>query len=129
MQYDRHYEGLTECYKAITLPQPLADDVAYGRVDHFVRKKSSPYRGKVLIVSSPLPNGERSGMIVGRATLDSVKRVEGGFLYRLSEMERIIEFPCQKCGAKGEVWDCFYTKNTIMAYPKISLRKWIQFGK
>lgn len=123
MQYDKHYEGLTEAFKAITLPQPLADELATGAVDHFVRPRSTPYRGEILLVSSP--KGERGGMMVGRAILDSVSKVAGGYLYRLSNPERIIEFPCQKCGAKSEVWDCFYTAGVVQAYPKISLRRWM----
>lgn len=124
MQYDKAYEGITESYKAITLPQPLADELSRGDIDHFVRKRSTSVRGEILIVSSP--QGERGGMVVGRANLVSVKKVAGGFLYRLENPERMIEFPCQKCGAKSEVWDCYYTKDTLMAYPKINLRSWIR---
>lgn len=126
MQYDKNYEGVTDHYKAITLPQPDADRVARGELDHILRKKSTPYRGEILIVSSPKGGGERNGMMVGRAILKDVKKVEGGYLYRLEEMERIIEFPCQKCGAKSDIWDCYYTKGVVTAYPKINLSRWIR---
>lgn len=129
MQWAEQIDGVTEHYRAITIPQPDADLISRGEKAELLRKRGTDYRGKVLIVSSPTPKGERSGMIVGQATLYEVKKTEGGFLYCLDEMERMIEFPCQKCGARGEVWDCFYTANTLMSYPKINLRKWIGLEK
>ena len=129
MQYAKYIVGVTDIYHAMTIKQPVADEIAKGELDHILRHKNSRYRGEVLIVSSPSPRGERSGMIVGKAELYDIKMVEGGFLYCLRNMERMIEFPCQKMGAKGEVWKCFYTKGVLMPYPKISLRKWISFLK
>lgn len=127
MQYDRYIEGVTDWFKAVTLPQPLADEIATGKTDHFVRRRGSKVRGKILIVSSP--QGERGGMVVGVANLDSVTKHGAQYLYRVSNPERAIEFPCQKAGMKGEIWDCFYTANTITTYPKINLREWTQHEK
>ena len=127
MQYDRHIPGLTEWFKAVTLPQPLADEIARGEIDHFVKRKGSKVRGEILVVSRP--GGDRGGMVVGRVSLDSVTKCGAQYVYKVSNPERIIEFPCQKCGAKGEIWDCFYTANSIMSYPKINLRAWMQLQK
>lgn len=127
MQYDRPIKGVTESFKAITLPQPLADELARGEKDHFVRRRGTSVRGEILLVSAP--GGERGGMVVGRVRLDSVEKCGAQYVYKVSNPERIIEFPCQKCGAKGEIWDCFYTANTITSYPKINLRRWTHLPK
>lgn len=123
MQWNRYIEAKTDWFKAITLPQPLADQVARGEVDHFVRRRSTRVRGQILIVSEP--KGERGGMSIGFAKLTKVIKSGAQYVYFVEEAERVFEFPCQKCGAKSEIWDCFYTANTITPYPKINLRKWI----
>ena len=125
MQYARYIKGVTDYYKAITLKQPEADMIAKGERTEIVRKDYSGYRGEVLIVSSPIPKGERTGMIVGKAELYEVEVTPGGNVYKFRNASRMIEFPCQKREMKGVVWDCFYTKNTLAEYPKINLRKWI----
>lgn len=122
MQYDAKYDGV-DAFKAITLRAEDADAVAKGEVDHLLLRVSSPYRGEVLLVTKPTPVGERSGMMVGRATIKEVKRVKGGFLWKFSDARRVIEFPCQKATMKGVVWDCYYTKGVVADYPRISLRK------
>ena len=127
MQYDKFIQGVTDWYKAITLPQPLADQLAKGEIDHFVRRRGTKVRGEILLVSPP--GGERGGMVVGKVNLDSVIKCGAQYVYKVSNPERIIEFPCQKPKGKSEIWDCFYTANVLMAYPKINLRQWIQFGK
>lgn len=123
MQWDRYRPGQTDWFKAITLPHPLADQVAREQVDHFVRRRSTRVRGRILIVSEP--KGERGGMSIGFAKLTKVIKSGAQYVYFVEEAERVFEFPCQKCGAKSEIWDCFYTANTITPYPKINLRKWI----
>lgn len=123
MQWDRYIPGKTDWFKAITLPQPLADQVASGETDHFVRRRSTRIRGQILIVSEP--KGERGGMSVGFAKLTKVIKSGAQYVYFVEDAERVFEFPCQKCGAKTEIWDCFYTANTITPYPKINLRRWI----
>lgn len=127
MQYDKYIKGVTDWYKAITLAQPLADQLAKGEIDHFVLRKGSKIRGQLLIVAKP--GGERGGMVVGRVNLDFVTKCGAQYVYKVSEPERIIEFPCQKPSGKSGIWDCFYTANTLMPYPKINLRKWIQSEK
>lgn len=123
MQYDRHIEGITTAYKAIDIPQPLADALARGEQDSFTRGRGSDYRGEVLIVSQP--GGERGGIIVGRAILTSICKNGRKFTYHLADAERMVEFPCQKCDNKEEVWPCFYTANTLTPYPKINISRWI----
>ena len=127
MQYDKFIQGVTDWYKAITLQQPLADQLAKGEIDHFVRRRGTKVRGEILLVSAP--GGERGGMVVGKVNLDSVIKCGAQYVYKVSNPERIIEFPCQKPNGKSEIWDCFYTANVLTAYPKINLRQWIQFGK
>lgn len=122
MQYDKFIPSVTERFKAITLPQPLADDVAFGKKTHVVRKKGTEYRGDIIIVSSPSPKGERSGMMVGKGMLADVRGVRGGYLYTFKDVRRLIELPCQKCQMKGEVWDCYYTRDSVMEYPLINMR-------
>ena len=121
MQWNRHIPGVTEHYSAITLPQPLADEVAKGSINRIILRGKSSYRGSVLIVSAPGDGGyeARKGMIVGRAELVSVEKKDKGYEYCLEKNEEMIEFPCQKCGAKGEVWDCYYTANTLMEKIKL----------
>ncbi len=123
MQYARYIEGVTAYYKAITISQPTADAIAKGEVTEVSLDKYSAYRGEVLIVSSP--KGERGGMIVGKAELYEVEILPKGYAYKFRNARRMIEFPCQKKEMRGVVWDCFYTKDTLTEYPKISLRKWI----
>lgn len=127
MQYERYIQGVTEWFKAITLPQPLADELSRGETDHFVQRRGTKVRGEILLVSKP--GGERGGMVVGRVNLDSVTKCGAQYVYRVSNPERIIEFPCQKPSGKSGIWDCFYTANTITPYPKINLRAWIQSEK
>lgn len=122
MQYDKLYQGV-EAFKAVTLKAEDADAVACGKTDHLVLPVSSPYRGEVLLVTRPRPEGERSGMMVGRATIKEIQRVKGGFLWKFEDARRVIEFPCQKCTMKGVVWDCYYTKGVVTDYPRINLRK------
>ena len=126
MQYEKFTQGL-DWFKAVTLPQPLADEISRGEIDHFVKRKGTNIRGEILIVSKP--GGERGGMVVGRVNLDSVTKCGAQYVYRVSNPERMIEFPCQKCGAKGEIWDCYYTANVLTPYPKINLRAWMHFKK
>lgn len=121
MQWDRHIPGKTEIYSAIEVKQPLADEIASGRLDSLVLKRGTSYRGPLLIVSAPTSYVTRGGMIVGRAELVSVEKKGREYEYRFEKMERMIEFPCQKCGAKGVVWTVFYTADTLMEYPKIRL--------
>lgn len=128
MQYDKQYGGVA-AYKAITLSVEDADNIATKHTDHLLRKVSSPYRGEVLLVTKPHPSGERSGMIVGRAIISDIKRVEGGFLWKFTDAHRMVEFPAQKCGMKGEVWDCFYTANTLVDYPEVNLRPFLSIFK
>lgn len=127
MQYARYIEGVTAYYKAITISQPTADAIAKGEVTEVSLNKYSAYRGEVLIVSSP--KGERGGMIVGKAELYEVEILPKGYSYKFRNARRMIEFPCQKKEMRGVVWDCFYTKDTLAEYPKISLRKWIGIGR
>ena len=127
MQYEKFIQGVTDWFKAVTLPQPLADEISQGGINHFVKRKGTKIRGEILIVSKP--GGERGGMVVGRANLDSVTKCGAQYVYKVSNPERMIEFPCQKSGAKGEIWDCFYTANVLMPYPKINLRAWMHFKK
>lgn len=121
MQWDRHIPGVTEHYSAIEVRQPLADQLARGLIDRVILRGDSKYRGSVLIVSAPgkMRYEQREGMIVGRGELVSVEKVSGGYEYRLGKCEEMIEFPCQKCGAKGSVWDCYYTANTLMEKIKL----------
>lgn len=125
MQYARYIQGVTDYFKAITIRQPEADLIAKGERTEIVRKENSGYRGEVLIVASPTPKGERTGMIVGKAELYDIEATSEGYKFKFRNARRMIEFPCQKREMRGVVWDCFYTKGTLAEYPKISLRKWI----
>lgn len=122
MQYDKYIPGLTEHHRAITIKQPLADALAFGKTTEVIRKQPTDYRGEVLIVAAPAKRGERNGMMVARGILEDVKGVRGGYLYTFRDVSRVIEYPCQKCEMEGEVWDCYYTKGCVTEYPKINLR-------
>lgn len=119
MQYPLHIEGVTTHYKALTLPQTLANEVAQGR-ESILLPIGTSYRGELLLTTHD--------QIVGGATLVGVTKVKGGFQYAFKNCERFIEFPCKKEGRKV-IWDLYYTKDTLMAYPKINLSRWMNFGK
>lgn len=123
MQYDKPYEW-TETFKAISVPQPEADNLILGDINYLIRKRNTTYKGKVLIVSNP--GKERGGMTIGFAELVSVKKEGKIYKYFFENKEQVIEFPCQKCGAKTEIWECYYTKDTIITYPKINIRRWLK---
>lgn len=111
MQYDNSYEG-TEHFMAVTLSG--AKNVAEGETDHLVRQASTQYRGRLVLVS-PVKEG---GCTEAFADLVDVKAVAGGYLWKFANVEKMIPFPARKCGMRGEVWDLYYTENTLVAYPQ-----------
>lgn len=127
MQYDSE-TSFTVHYKAVSLPQPDADRIAFGKVDHQLMKVSTKYRGELLIVSKPNKRKDRSGMMVGKADLVDCKKVEGGYLWKFSNPRRVIEMPCQKSTMRGTIWDCYYTDGEIIEYP-IGVRQFLNMPK
>lgn len=127
MQYDSA-TPFTVTYKAVSLPQPDADNIAFGKADHLLLKYSTKYRGELLIVAKPSKKVERSGMTVGKAELVECKKVEGGYLWKFSNARRVIEMPCQKSTMRGNVWDCHYTDGEIIEYP-LGVRQFLNMPK
>lgn len=115
MQYDKGYKG-TEHWKAISVPQPLADSIMRGETTHFVRRRNNSYRGDVLVVSSP-SSKERGGMTICLVEIYDIVKVNGGYLWKVKNPRRVIEYPCQKSTMKGDVWDCYMGMGEIMEYP------------
>lgn len=114
MQFDKQYEN-TEAWKAVTFRQPDADDIMNGAKEKF-RKRSTQYRGELLIVSAP-GKGEREGCTICLVELTDVRPTDKGYIWHFSNPRRVIEYPAQKSTMKGEVWDCFMYKGEIMEYP------------
>lgn len=122
MQYDKFIPSVNERFKAITIAQPLADALAYGRASAVVREEGSDYRGEILIVAAPSDKGERSGMMIAKGRLVDVRKMKRGYRYEFEGIRRVIEYPCQQCEMKGEVWDCYYTRGCVTEYPLINMR-------
>lgn len=114
MQYDALYPGV-EAFKAVTLRE--AATIASG--DKMVRKCSTSYRGKIVLVSPPQTGGQTEAL----AELVDVRKVEGGYVWEFGEVRKMIPFPAQKCGMKGVVWDLYYTEGVLSVYPESSLTR------
>ncbi|NQU54094.1 MAG: ASCH domain-containing protein [Bacteroidetes bacterium] len=140
MQYKREQFSpeIHEMFKALSVKQPHADNIANGRKRIELRNQNTKHRGDVLICSSasPVIDGLMSGCSLCFVELYEVKKVseltedekkstfvstelmnEYEFAWLLRDPRRVIEFPVK--GQLG-IYNLVYTKNCIMQYPDVS---------